>query len=371
MNHTNVVIAEVLEISKRRGKYGEGSIRELGPSRWQISFYDAQGRRRRKSFRTEAKAQKKLKDALALRDNGKLDPYEGRAKVDVLAESYKTYAQNSVPRSYRWIELVWRVHLEPFFGGMLAERVTSDHLQSYIRERLEAGAATSTVNHELTVFKAMYNHGAETDPPKVFRVPRFPEKLREPNPRSGFTTDEQYAALQAKCKYGWLRALLAVAYNFGFRKGELLGLRVSQIDLKARTIHLLPGTTKNDKGRAVVMTDEVYRLISECIKGKKPGDRVFIWANGKPVKDFRRTWRTLAKAAGMPDLIFHDFRRTAVRNMVRAGISKNVAKLISGHTTDSIFDRYDITDETDLAEAALKLEARNGHKLGTLETDGR
>ncbi len=148
-------------------------------------------------------------------------------------------------------------------------------------------------------------------------------------------------------------------------------MRVSQIDLKARTIHLLPGTTKNDKGRAVVMTDEVYRLISECIKGKKPGDRVFIWANGKPVKDFRRTWRTLAKAAGMPDLIFHDFRRTAVRNMVRAGISKNVAKLISGHTTDSIFDRYDITDETDLAEAALKLEARNGHKLGTLETDGR
>jgi hypothetical protein len=51
--------------------------------------------------------------------------------------------------------------------------------------------------------------------------------------------------------------------------------------------------------------------------------------------------------------------------MVRAGISKHVAKRISGHTTDSIFDRYDITDETDLADAARKLEARNGHKLGT------
>ncbi len=362
----------VLEIPKRRGKYGEGSIRQLGPARWQISFYDAQGRRRRESFTTEAKAQKALTRALALRDTGKLEPHEGRTKVDALAASYKTYAENSAPRSYRWIELVWRVHLEPFFRAMLADRVTSDHLQQYIRERLAAGAATSTVNHELTVFKAMFNHGAKADPPKVLRVPRFPEKLREPNPRSGFTTDEQYAALQAKCKYGWLRALLAVAYNFGFRKGELLGLRVSQIDLNARTIHLLPGTTKNDKGRAVVMTDEVYKLISECIKGKQPGDPVFMWANGKPVTDFRRTWRTLAKAAGMPGLFLHDLRRTAVRNMVRAGISKHVAKRISGHTTDSIFDRYDITDETDLAEAARKLEARsNGHKLGATQTESR
>jgi integrase len=61
--------------------------------------------------------------------------------------------------------------------------------------------------------------------------------------------DEQYAALQGKAKYGWLRAVLAVAYNFGLRKGELLGLRVSQIDLKARTIHLLPGTTKRQGSR--------------------------------------------------------------------------------------------------------------------------
>lgn len=150
-----------------------------------------------------------------------------------------------------------------------------------------------------------------------------------------------------------------------------MGLRVSQIDLKARTIHLLPGTTKNDKGRAVVMTDDVHGLVSECIKGKKPGDAVFPWADGRAVMDFRRMWRTRGKKAGMPELIFHDLRRSAVRNMVRAGISKHVAKLISGHQTDSVFDRYDITDATDLAEAARKLEARNGHKLGTEQTASR
>ncbi len=126
--------------------------------------------------------------------------------------------------------------------------MTTDDLQRYIAERLEAGAATSTVNRELAIFKAMFRQGSQADPPKVLRVPKFPEKLREPNPRSGFVTDEQHAALQSKCKHAWLRAFLAIGYNFGFRKGELLGLRCHQVDLKARTIHLLPGTTKNDLG---------------------------------------------------------------------------------------------------------------------------
>src|SRR5215470_15795594 len=145
--------ADVLEIPKQRGTYGEGSIRQLGLKRWQISYYDAQGRRRRESFTTEAKAERALTRALALRDAGKLEPYEGRTKVDALGEAYKTYAKNSRPKSYRWIELVWRVHLEPFFGGMIAERITSDHLQRYIRKRLDAEAAPATVNHELTVLK--------------------------------------------------------------------------------------------------------------------------------------------------------------------------------------------------------------------------
>lgn len=348
------------------GKYGEGGIRKLGPTRWQISFYDTQGRRRRESFNTEAKAQKALTRALALKDSGKLEEYDGRVKVEALAEAYKTYAKNSAPKSYRWIELVWRVHLQPFFGGMLAARVSTDHFERYIRERLDADAATSTVNRELTVLKAMFNYGAKSEPPKVLRVPRFPPRLREPNPRSGFVTDDEYKAVLDKCKHAWLRALLAVAYTYGFRRSELVGLRVSQIDLDAHTIHLLPGTTKNDKGRAVVMTNEVQTLLAECIKGKKPGDPVFTWANGAPVRDFRRTWRTLAKAAGMPELLLHDFRRAAVRNMVRAGVSKHVAKRISGHTTDSIFDRYDIVDETDLEEAARKMEARAlGPKTGT------
>jgi integrase len=357
----------VLENPKReRPEYGKGGIRQLGPKRFQISFYDAEGRRRRESYSTQAKAEKMLATKLALKEVGKLDPVEGRVKVDGLAGAYKTYISNSKPKSHYWVCLVWRCHLEPFFGGKLAERVSSDNIEDYIDHRKREKASTSTINRELTILKAMFRRGMLSDPPKVNRVPRFPTKLREPNPRAGFVTDDQYHALQAKIPYAWLRALLAVAYNFGFRRGELVGLRVSQVDLKARVIHLLPGTTKNDKGRKVVMTAEVFELISECVKGKQPGDAVFTWADGTPVNDFRRSWRTIAKKAGFPGLLLHDMRRSAVRNMVRAGVSKHVAKRISGHTTDSIFDRYDIGDEADLVDAAQKIEARkNGHKLGT------
>jgi integrase len=74
--------------------------------------------------------------------------------------------------------------------------------------------------------------------------------------------------MQALCKHGWLRAQLSLAYNFAFRKAELLVLRVGQIDLKSRTIRLLSGETKTDKGRTVVMTEAVHRLVSECVRGR-------------------------------------------------------------------------------------------------------
>lgn len=302
-----------------------------------------------------------------LRDAGKLDPPESRTRVETLADSYLRYVKNSKPKSYEWADRTWRIHLEPFFGDRLAARVGTDLLEEYIQERKEGLTGeeelkrNGTINREIAILKAMFNHGLGTDPALVERVPRFPKRLRESDPRSGWLTDEQYDRLHKAASLPWLKAMLAIAFNFGLRKAELLRMRVRDIDMKERTIRLLPGTTKNDKGRSIKMTDEVHLLLKPCLEGKKSTDKVLTWEDGSPVKDYRVTWDKMCKAAGV-NILLHDFRRAAVRNMIRAGVSKLTAKRISGHVTDSIFDRYDIGDEADLADAAEKMENRRRGK---------
>lgn len=92
-------------------------------------------------------------------------------------------------------------------------------------------------------------------------------------------------------------------------------------------------------------------------KGKQPDDYLLTPENGEPVRDLRGTWDALAKAAGLPGLLLHDLRRSGVRNMVRRGIAGRVAMPISGHKTLSVFDRYNIISEAELADAARKIEA--------------
>jgi integrase len=239
--------------------------------------------------------------------------------------------------------------------------------------------------------------------------------LKESNVLRGFVESGSYGRLAEQCgRVGlWMRALLECGYTYGWRHEELLDLRVRQVDLLAGTIRLDPGTTKNDQGREVSVTQTVRELLAECVRGKQSEDHVFTRDDGKPVLDFRGTWVGVCCAAGVGELkcpncdqavdtekhcnncrrdwtrdglkytglIFHDLRRTAVRNMVRAGVSERVAMSISGHKTRSVFDRYHIVAPSDLREAARKLETSQqqerealeksrapefGHGLGTL-----
>ena len=92
---------------------------------------------------------------------------------------------------------------------------------------------------------------------------------------------------------------------------------------------------------------------------------VFCRRKGQAIRTFWKRWKTAAAAAGCPGRVPHDFRRTAVRNLNRAGVPESVAMKITGHLTRSVFDRYDITSEEDLTEATRKLQALTGTIAGT------
>ena len=202
-----------------------------------------------------------------------------------------------------------------------------------------------------------FNLGHQSTPRKVQQVPKFPRLDEKENVRQGFIEQGQHEAL---CKHSagelWLRTLLALGYTYGIRKGELLNLRCSQVDLADRVIRL--HKTKNGKPRHAVLTSECFTLVQACMMGKAADDYLFTYKNGDHVRDFRKPWARITKAAGVLDLLFHDLRRSGVRGMVRSGISQHVAMKISGHETESTFRRYDIGDDKDLIEAARLIELR-------------
>jgi len=113
------------------------------------------------------------------------------------------------------------------------------------------------------------------------------------------------------------------------------------------------------------MTTDVYERLKPCVKDKKLEQSVFTWEDGSAVRDFRVAWDKMCAAAKVP-ILLHDFRRSAIRNMIRAGVSEKTAMQISGHVTRSVFDRYDFGSDADLADAAEKIENRRiGRKLVT------
>jgi integrase len=222
---------------------------------------------------------------------------------------------------------------------------------AYCREQ---GLSNATINRDLAALRRAFNLAFRAG--KIQKVPFFPH-LKEASARSGFVEEPLYNKLASQARELWLRALLATAYTFGFRKGELLNLRVRQVDFLNRPIRLNAGETKSGKGRTVRMTQDTCILLQASVSGQGPDDYAFTRASGKPVVGFRKRWEKLTADTGCPDLLFHDLRRSAVRNMVSHGVSETVAMKISGHKTREVFERYNVTSEKDLADAALKIEA--------------
>jgi integrase len=328
--------------------------------RWIKYYRDGECFRESTHSPSEKVAEKLLRQKLAEIDAGTFSgPQIQRTTVFDLGLDYLRDYEVSGKKALKWATRTFDKHLEPYFGKMRAARVTTDDVNKYVQVRKTAGASNSTIIRELAVLHRIFNLAFRSTPRKIAFVPTFPH-LQENAPRTGFVEDAQYNKLVAANPPLYLRAMLALAYSFGFRKGELLIMQVGQVDLLNRTIRLYTSTTKSGEGRLVSFEGlaDVETLLRECVRGKQPSDYLFTRDSGRRVLNFREAWYNLTAKAGIPKLLFHDLRRSAVRNMIRSGIAETVAMRISGHKTRAVFDRYNIVSETDLQQAARKIGAR-------------
>ena len=365
-----------------RGKRGFGSVYLRGRIYWIAYWRNAQQFHESSKSEDPDEATDLLKRRLAEVVTGKFAGLvPGRVTIGNLLELLIDDYRENERRSLDTTKLRIEAHVRPFFGAMRAADLSTSHVKEYIRERRAAGHPNSTINRELSILRRAQQLGVQHDPPLINHAVYIP-KLKENNTRNGFVDEEQYRALLSELPE-YLKLLLVVAYHTGVRKGELLRLRVNQIDLKNNQIRLHAGETKNDEGRVLPIYGEMRAALADALDkrrleakstGEFPGMWLFRGEGGKRIRDFYHGWDSACERAGVPGQLFHDLRRSAVRNMERAGISRSVAMKISGHKTESVYRRYAIVSEQDIAEAGRKLEqnsSRTVTKTVTVRSNGR
>jgi len=259
------------------------------------------------------------------------------------------------------VEDRWEKNIKPLLGSAPAAKLGTEGVKRYIAQRKADGAENATINRELAIIRRGFSLGAQRDPPLVGAIPHFPRQ-EEDNARTGFLEHAQYLdLLEAMPEH--LKCMLVVGYHCGNRAGELRKLEWSQVDLPGRQILLERYQTKGKKARVLPIYGEMMAWLTRQQEAHQRDYAGCPWVfhqDGRQISNHLPGWRAACKAAGMPKLLFHDLRRSAVRNMIRAGIPEKVAMAISGHKTPSVFARYNIVSRADLEIAAGKMEAYLG-----------
>jgi integrase len=394
-------------IYRRTVVEADGTEREI-PT-WHIQF-SVNGKQFRESTHKDSynEAQKYLKRRITEVTTGKFlgtkidRTLMSELLTDVIAD-YELKDRHSVDSMAR--HLIDK-YLLPHFGDYRASNVKVPVITAYIRSRKAAGRAVASVNRELGLLRRAFTLGASNGKVGPANMPNFKGLFqKEQNARQGFWEHSEYEAFRDALPMDE-RGPFIFGYWTGCRLGEILALEWNQVDLEGRAVRLRADQTKPGEARIIplggpggdlhdMLVAQKARHADLCPEspwvffrqGSKYVDRKSP-RRGQRVDDIRKGWakavettKTLEaahtlgirpedvtdeqrNAAKGIDRLFHDLRRTGVRNLIRAGVPQKVAMMISGHKTTSMFSRYNIVDERDLHDAADKLAKYLNGKTG-------
>jgi integrase len=332
-------------------------------------------------------------------------PHLGRILYGEVAADLRTYYLTYGKRDLGEVE-DRLTHLDKFFSGMRIATIWTLQITAFVTKRKGEGAANATINRDLSVLRRMLRLAQKNK--KLAQVPPF-EMLEENKPREGFFEREPFEAVKRHLAPDH-QVIVTIEYAFGWRaKKETPTLKRTQVDLEVGTLRLEPGTTKNKDGRLVYMSPELLEMVrtqEERVRAlERELGRPIPWLfphltgphKGERLQSFRKAWITACIEAtldleelegearerrylemreaiargekpGLVRMFRHDFRRTAVRNMVNNGVPERVAMQACGHETRSVFDTYHIVSPADLQEVARKQAGTFSGVLPPLES---
>ncbi len=229
-------------------------------------------------------------------------------------------------------------------------KITKPRVAEYVERRLADGAARGTVCYEVRILDAAFSVAVNDELLAVRPVFRL---LTLRNARTGFFEDGDFAALLLELPAD-VRPAIRFLRMTGWRKSEALGLTWDQVDWEGHVMRLHAIQTKGGDARVFPfgLAPELKLLLEERWAER---DGLFVFhRHGERINSFRRSWTRACKKAGLEGRLVHDLRRTAARDFRRRGVSEGEIMKLCGWKTRAMFDRYNIIDEADLAQAVAK-----------------
>jgi len=365
---------------------GFGTIYRRGKIWW--IKWSKDGKRRRESSKSERAdlAIKLLRRRLdeAARDRRRDPVAESRVTMTQLFDALEADYTANGRRS--GATLAFRLApLREAFGQQKAHDITAARIKRYKDERHAAGKAHATVNRELAALRRAFTIAVEHERLSAASVPRV-KLFAEHNARQGFVERGDFDAVVSRLPM-YLQDYARFAYGSGWRKSEAATLEWSAVDRGLTRATLRREHSKNGEPRVLPLVGELGEIIARRRQdrgyttpaGETAESRYIFHRRGARVGDFRKAWTAACVAAGFAKpklrrdgrpvldrqgqpimratLIFHDLRRSAVRNLVAAGVDQAVAMRVTGHQTISVFQRYRIVSDDDVRAALERTQA--------------
>ncbi len=380
--------------------YGVGRVYRPKDNRyWWIAFH-FRGKEYRESSKSEDKAVAEKLLKLRRKQKGADDigaaafvPDARKLRVNDLMDALLAHHTSEKRKSIEQNRSHFK-SVREFFGPIKALNVTAETLERYVEFQRGEGCAENTIRNRISLLRRAYNLARRRG--KIAYQIYMPA-LAETEPRQGFFEHEAFQAMVKRLPAD-VQDFVRFGYLTGWRRGQISKLKWEHVDRSAKIVQAPGAITKNGTAHSIPVVGELEAIVERRWDARH-FDRngvttlsayVFHRGDGRPIGNFAKVWNRACYDAGLPckvewekdrdgvvqryvegpkkgqpkprrikaAAIFHDLRRTGVRNLKRAGVDDRVVMSITGHRTRAVFDRYNIVDETDKRLALALAEAR-------------